>query len=202
MRTPLFDPENGLWQTVAHVADTFGLSLCWLLCSLPLFTIGASTSALYSAVHHGIRRAQAGCYVRFFSAFKDNFKTALLLALAGLPVLLLYMGLLSVSYTMAAAGERAAAMLSYAYDIFFLLPLSIWLFACAALARFEMGFRALLLNCAKLAFRHLPTALVLSLAVAAGMRLMLRWPFSLCFLPALLALFASFLLERVFRKYV
>ena len=43
----LFDYDSKLFQLLLRVSDLVALSLLWLLCSLPVITIGASTSALY-----------------------------------------------------------------------------------------------------------------------------------------------------------
>ncbi len=44
----LFDPENKFWQFLNKVTDAALMSLLWLLTSLPLVTVGASTAAFYS----------------------------------------------------------------------------------------------------------------------------------------------------------
>lgn len=43
----LFDYDSKLFQLLLRVSDVVALSLLWLLCSLPILTLGASTSALY-----------------------------------------------------------------------------------------------------------------------------------------------------------
>ena len=55
-----FRPDNSLWRTVSAVADMMGLSLLWLLCSLPVVTIGPATAALYAAVRGPVRRMENG----------------------------------------------------------------------------------------------------------------------------------------------
>ena len=49
MFASIFNPENGLWRLVAKFADVLALSVLWLLCSVPLVTLGAATAALYSS---------------------------------------------------------------------------------------------------------------------------------------------------------
>ena len=41
-----FDLDNVVWRTIDKIGKIFLLNLLWLICSLPVFTIGASTSAL------------------------------------------------------------------------------------------------------------------------------------------------------------
>lgn len=50
------------------------LNLLWLLCSLPIVTIGASTVAMYYVLFKIIRNEDAGIIASFFHSFKDNFR--------------------------------------------------------------------------------------------------------------------------------
>ena len=43
----LFDYNNIVWRFMGRVADLFFLTLLWAIGSLPLVTMGASTTALY-----------------------------------------------------------------------------------------------------------------------------------------------------------
>ena len=43
----LFDLDNPVMRFLSKVADVLTLNLLFLLCSIPVFTIGASTTALY-----------------------------------------------------------------------------------------------------------------------------------------------------------
>ena len=46
MASPIFDYNNSFWQWLSRLTDLFGLSLCWLMCSLPLLTVGAATTTV------------------------------------------------------------------------------------------------------------------------------------------------------------
>ena len=43
----LFDMNNPVWRFMGKIADMFLLTLAWFVCSVPIITIGASTTALY-----------------------------------------------------------------------------------------------------------------------------------------------------------
>ncbi len=43
----LFDYNNPVWRFMGKVADMFFLTVLWVVFSLPIITIGASTKALY-----------------------------------------------------------------------------------------------------------------------------------------------------------
>lgn len=59
---------------------TFGnicaLNVLWIVCSIPIFTIGASTTALYSVMMKLINKEEGRITQSFFKAFKGNFRQA------------------------------------------------------------------------------------------------------------------------------
>lgn len=202
MLSSLFDPTASGWRNFSRIMDLFGLSLCWLVCSLPLFTLGASTTALYDAVYHGVRREENRVYGRFFSTFRTEFKTALLVTLPALALWVLYRLLFRLAFAVAVGGSDAAGVLVYAYRLLFCVPLAVWLFAMAALSRFTFGPAALVKTALQLVFLRLPSAAAVTALVLAACRLAAWWPISAIFLPALTALGASFFLERVFAPFL
>ena len=74
------------------------LHILWIICSLPIVTIGASTTALYSSCMKRIRRDEGYITGNFFRAFKSNFRQStliwlLLLAVGGILYMDLWIGL-------------------------------------------------------------------------------------------------------------
>lgn len=61
----------------------------WFLCCIPIFTIGASTTALYYVSFKLVRNEEGNITKQFFTAFRSNFKKATLiwLPLLGLGIL-------------------------------------------------------------------------------------------------------------------
>lgn len=79
--------ENPVWLFMGKLVDMVVLGGLWLLCSLPVVTIGASTAALYY-VTLKLAKDQEGYVVSdFFHAFRENLKqgivAGLILGLAG-----------------------------------------------------------------------------------------------------------------------
>ena len=199
----VFDPTNGFWRGLGRVCDIAGLSICWAVCSLPVFTAGTATAALYDAVFHGVRKGEMGDYARFFRTFRDNFKTA---ALVTLPFLALALGIYYmwyVAYMMAAGGSAAAMAWLYACRILILVPLAIWLFAMFTLSRFTFGAKDLLVTAAKLALGHLPSAVVVALIAEEAALASTKYLFTpVLVLPGLAALLCSLFMERIFAPYL
>ena len=62
-------------------------SVLWIVCVLPVITVGAGSVALYSAVHGVIRRSEGKVWQTFWRAFRENFKQATVVTLIVIPVL-------------------------------------------------------------------------------------------------------------------
>ena len=78
----VFSPNSWLGRFFYLVADIVTLHFLWLLCSLPIVTIGASTTALYYCMMKRMRRDEGYATSNFFSSFKANFFQATILWLA------------------------------------------------------------------------------------------------------------------------
>lgn len=76
----IFSSENAVFRTMNTIGYIWYLNILWVICSLPIITIGASTSALvYSCLK---LRNQEGYVTRnFMKSFRDNFKQSTLLFL-------------------------------------------------------------------------------------------------------------------------
>ena len=85
-----FSYESKFSQLLLKLCYACYLNLLWAVCSLPIITIGASTTALYYACLKIIRGEESYAGKMFFRAFKENFKqaTVLWLILLGLGIFL------------------------------------------------------------------------------------------------------------------
>ncbi len=69
----LFDFDGPFFSFFEKIADTVILNIIFIICCLPVFTIGASLTAL-SSVTQKMARKEEGYILRgFFSSFKQNF---------------------------------------------------------------------------------------------------------------------------------
>ena len=46
----IFDPDSPILRFLTQAAELAWLNILWVVCSLPVFTLGASTAALCTAV--------------------------------------------------------------------------------------------------------------------------------------------------------
>lgn len=70
----IFNPDNVFFRIVTKVCHVFFLSLIWLICSLPIVTIGASAAAINTVMLRMVRDEEGYLIRSFFKAFKANFK--------------------------------------------------------------------------------------------------------------------------------
>lgn len=75
----LFNPENSFWNFMGKITDVACMSLLWLLTSLPIFTIGASTAAFYSFTLDAVQDKEGKIIRTYFSGFRKAFKKATVL---------------------------------------------------------------------------------------------------------------------------
>lgn len=82
----LFNVENPVWVFMGKLVDLLVLSGLWVILSLPVVTIGASTAALYY-VTLKLASNEEGYTVRsFFHAFKENLIPGIPLGVGSLAV--------------------------------------------------------------------------------------------------------------------
>ena len=88
----MFSYDSKLMQTLTFLGDLIILNLLYLLCCIPVFTIGAAQAALYSGVRTLLDQTDdRSCAAAFFRSFRTGFGTvtlawllfAVLMALAG-----------------------------------------------------------------------------------------------------------------------
>lgn len=88
MLARIFHYDNVVFRFITKVGYIWWLNILWVICSIPIFTIGASTSALiYSCMK--LQKDEGIVTHNFFHSFKDNFKQA-----TGIWLLYLVVGIL------------------------------------------------------------------------------------------------------------
>jgi uncharacterized membrane protein YesL len=132
-----FSQDTPFMQGLHTFANLAVLNLLWLLCCLPVFTIGASTTALYRCLFDQ-SQGEYGGYRSFFCAFKRSFKTATLswLIMAGASLILYadYRYTLQQSWTF-----RPVLLAAYGVVAFVILLASPFLFALISQFSAKLG---------------------------------------------------------------
>ena len=85
-----FSLNNPVWNFLGKLADVFVLTVFWFVCSIPIVTIGASSSAMYYCCLKLTRDEEGYIYRQFFKAFKDNLGKGIIIGV----LMLLFGGIL------------------------------------------------------------------------------------------------------------
>lgn len=197
----LFNSQSPFWRAMAKLTDVLGLSAAWLLLSLPVFTVGASTAALYDAAVKCVLGGENGPLLRFCATFKREFKTGALAALlwGGLCALLVW-GVWALRANVAFEGA-AAVIVTALWFIVLLVPVGALCWMFPALSRFTFSPVSLGPVSLRLALGFLPRTILVVAAALAGLMLSVWLVFPAFFLPCLVAIVWAKLMEGVFARY-
>lgn len=198
----IFNYEGKFVSTVNKIIDAFILGVCWLLCSIPVFTVGAASAAFYYAFHKCARQGTGGPFKEFFRGFKANFKqgtvvwliVALLLLVLSLDLYILLSGALQI-------GNLGSFLVVTSFLI--LAITAMWgLCAFAYLSRFECTTADAVKNSFIITLANLHWALLLLAVFVLAVVAFFCVPVLSLFVPAIYMFLANRILEPVLRKYM
>ena len=162
----LFRMDSPLMRFLTKIADLMVLNILFCVTSIPLITIGASWTALYSVTLKMVRDEEGSVSRSYFRSFRQNFKQATLLWLGVLVVLALLV--LDIRVLNGMAEGTAPGLLRVGVEILALLGIMVLQYLFPSLARFEASLADTLKNACIMALAHLPkTALMTAAAVGA-----------------------------------
>lgn len=155
----LFHLDNPFVQLLSRVGDMILANVLFLLCSLPIFTLGASAAALNKVTQDIVHDTDSGLLKTFFRAFRENFKQA---TVAWLVVLAFFVGLgcnylIVVSYF----TGNLAMILKAVLAVISVLILSVCVYLFPLMVRYTNGLRAHCVNAAILMIVKLPKTLLM-----------------------------------------
>ena len=162
----LFRMDSPLMRFLTKIADLMVLNILFCVTSIPLITIGASWTALYSVTLKMVRDEEGSVSRSYFRSFRQNFRQATLLWLGVLVVLALLV--LDIRVLNGMTGGTAPGLLRVGVEILALLGIMVLQYLLPSLARFEASLADTLKNACMMALAHLPkTALMTAAAVGA-----------------------------------
>lgn len=197
----LFSIENPFWRAVNKVLQCVQVSFLWLLFSLPVFTVGASTAALYATVLRFIRQERGYAWQTFWKALKENFKKCTAIWMMVLGLMLVLLADLWIFRRLALNGSMFGG---FYWVILVIICIAITWIAyifCYA-ARFEGTVKEILRVSFMLFVLHPLKAVMIFLFLAGGAMLTVTWPFLILVLPAAVFWVSSLVLESVFRRHM
>lgn len=194
-----FDPESGFMSGFSKIVDTLVLAILWLICCIPVITVGAASGALYYAYHKAIRQDGGHVCKRFFHAFKSNFKQATAIWL----LLLIFLALSAFTCYLLAFLRQSIPMAGFlmAMGMVIIGFAVVWcLYLFPYQARFENTMANVLKNSAVLAVANAPRSLLLLVIFGAVVVMALYKPAMSAPAAAVYIWLANKILESIFRR--
>ena len=179
------------------LADTIVLSLMWLVFSIPVFTIGATTTAMFYVSTRRIANREGYITSDFWAAFKENFKKATVLWLMVMfAVFLLIFNIMNI--------EAVGVLRTFIFPaqiIVLIITVFMTIYIFPITARFDMGLMQTLKSAFFMANRHLLTTISCVALLVAAVTATLMFPPFLFVGPGAYAMLSSIMLVKVFKKY-
>ncbi len=157
----LFNLDNPFIQFLSRVFDLMILNALFILCSLPVVTLGASLSALHRVIQDIVYDQDNGIIKTFFRAFRQNFKQA---TVVWLVLLLVIVSLVcDVLLVMGYFSGTVRTVMYILIAILAALVASVAAYLFPLLTRYENTLRQHVYNALILALIKLPRTLLLVL---------------------------------------
>lgn len=200
-----FSINSKFYHFMTKIADCMILSVLWIAFSLPVITTGAATSALYYCVIKVIGEDQGSAVKYFWRSFQSSLKqgTTVSVAVFTLSILMPIIG--SAAYAQAQNGETLGTVY-FVYLVILLFGIA-WLhYIFSYIARFQAPLATVLKNSLVICLVNLPSSFSMMILFVL-MIILLVWTFpasvtALLLVPAVYALISSFLLEKIYSKYL
>ncbi|MBO5353516.1 MAG: YesL family protein [Lachnospiraceae bacterium] len=164
-----FSIEGPLYQFFSRLLDMLKLNFLWLLFSLPIVTIGASTAAAFSITLKMVDEREGYIAKQFWTAFKANLKQ-------GIPT-----GLLNLFFVYALYLDFQLFYAVEGNPIYFLILgivgsvmcFGYFIYAYALMARYENTFLQTLKNSMEICVKYFGKTILIAVVLAVELVLFL-----------------------------
>lgn len=159
----IFNPDNKFFTFMGHVADLVILNILFIVCCIPIVTIGASFTAMYYVTLKIVRGEEAYIVRSFFKSFKENFKQATIIHVIMLVAGIILFCDLRITVNMTGTLSNVLYCILIAFSLLYAILL---LYIYPVLAKFYNSIKNTFNNAFLMSIRHLPYT-VLMLVISA-----------------------------------
>ena len=148
-----FNYDGFLVKILTKVMYVVSLNLLFLICSIPIVTIGAANTAMHTVLLRFHQGDDPHIMKGFFGAFRDNFKKATLVWL----VMLALGGTLGLNYIVLYQSHIPGAdLIRVLLNLVLIVLLVLWVYIFPAIAYFENSIKGYVIFSVGLAVARLP----------------------------------------------
>ena len=176
-----FSIESPLYKFMSRLTDIIKLNFLWLLCSIPIVTMGASTAAAFSITLKMVEDEEGYVARTFFHEFKVNLKKGSVVGI----IQFIAMYAIYLDFQLAGAVESSSTMFTVVGVIASFLAFMHLIYADALLARYENTIINTMRNSYSICIRYFAKTIGLFLVLALEF-VVFFWNFSTIFLAILI----------------
>jgi len=197
----MFSMDGPLFKFLDKTVNLIFLNILWIIFSIPVITVGASTTAMFSVMMKMARDREGYMWQGFWKAFKENFKQSTkiwLIFLAAMSIVAFdiyafYM-LLDLSF-----GKYIGAIL---IGVFIILAFGL-VYVFALQAQFENKIKQTIINAFLMAAKHIAwTILLLFIWLLTIFAVYLFWAIAGWCIIGIGAYMCSKIYNKLFRRYI
>lgn len=202
----IFSLDNPIMQTLSKIADLMILNVTFIICCLPVFTIGAALTGLSYVSLKMAENEEGYIFKGFLKSFKQNFKQATVIWL-----IMLAIGLVLGAdfYILSASSGTFITTIRVILVITAFIYLMIMLYVFPTLARFYNSTKNTLRNAFLMSIADFPRTLIMLVITVGSVLITLYNGYTLAYGLliwilggfALVSYLNSFFLKKVFAKY-
>ena len=191
---------NKFFYYINKIVDILFLSILWTICSLPLVTIGASTSAAYICVHQSIFHDRNYTACTFFSAFRKNLRTGCFTSIIFLPAIVLS----TLAFYRTVQKNSGDFTYLFLFVTIFIIGICIliYLHFCCITARFAYPHNTVVQLIITFLLKDIFLNLLLLFLFACGLDIVVYYPPSLFCIPGIYMVLCYMIEEQIFRKHI
>lgn len=195
----IFNVKSPFWQSMGTVFDLFILNILWVVCSLPIITIGPATTAAYYTLIQRARDEQTELHRDFFRSFKANFKQGTII---GLIVKLVGAFLAVDIYLCRISGTGIFSFFLFFFGVILLFWAMTALYVFPLLSKFERTTKDLFLWAFTLSIKNIAMTGTMLFVIAVGMYFCYRLPGLLFIMFGLLFQYSAMIFASIFKPYL
>lgn len=198
----LFNTDSPFFVFLGKVADIIAVSFLWVLLCIPIITIGPATTALYYVVVKVIRKERGYIFREFMKSFKLNFKKGAIVGIFNILIFVILVFDIYYAWSWMSIDLNMGLLFLGVFLALTLIVLCITIYLYPILSRFDLSVKQLIKSTVFMSMKHLPYTLILALTTIAAIFIVYAGPVMLFIIPGALTYLNSYIIERVFRKYM
>lgn len=199
----MFSYDSPFFRFMSRAADVFIAGLLWIIFSVPVVTLGASTSALYHTVHKVIMGNKGYVFKDFWNSYRDHMKDSVICTM----IFELLMSFLIYDVTFMKTlleqnPDHPLGFLYYAFYIMLMIVLVWFVYVFCYRGRFEMGWKGSMINGARFMLASLGWGLLILVGIVVSITIVRDMPFFIFVMPTGNAVLWNYIMEKQYKRVV